>query len=239
MTKIYPTDPRFYVQQEFDQRHQRNAAYSWRSFARDLRLSPSMLSEFLKGRYGLSRAKALHVATVLRLDEENTQHFVDLLEAEFHRSPSQRRLARLRLSQRHQSPAQSALDWPSLAALEVAALEQGHVCAENWCVELNKSSDALLADLQAKAELGLDRRPFHDLTVSTGELSPAPIMPEREELNVFARVARQDLPALKRELNDAFLKILNDYSGEDADSVYLFYLHLGPVYRKGQFSSSV
>ncbi len=91
--KIFPEDPRSYLRDEYDQRHKRNPSYSWRSFARDLKLSPSMLSEFLKGRYGLSKGKATLIAQTIKLDMINTEHFIDLLEAGFHRLPTQRELA--------------------------------------------------------------------------------------------------------------------------------------------------
>src|SRR5665213_2557834 len=102
---VYPEDPRFYVRQEYEVRHSRNPSYSWRSFARDLKMSPSMLSEFLKGRYGLSRTKASLVAEMIRLDADHTDHFIDLLEADFHRAGAQREMAKLRIQERMMSPA--------------------------------------------------------------------------------------------------------------------------------------
>lgn len=237
---FFPQDPRFYLQREYQTRHQRNAAYSWRSFARDLRLSPSMLSEFLKGRYGFSRPKALSIAETLGLSESHTQHFVDLLESEFHRSPIQRRLARLRLSRRLDPPRERT--WEQLAVLEVCALENGKIQGQGWQVSLPRPFETILRELQTLGDLGLDLRPFDEVTLAvanSGALPPPGPAAEAEEWNVLLRLRATDIPLLMRELNDAILEVLNAHVREDADRVCLFHLRLDPLYRKGQFSSSV
>lgn len=139
--EIFPEDPRTYIRNEYEQRHKRNPSYSWRSFARDLKLSPSMLSEFLKGRYGLSRGKANSIAQSIKLDSQHTEHFIDLLEANFHRLPVQRNLAQMRATERLQNSSSSIsaeslghiMDWISFAVMEIIGIEpKGAISKASW-----------------------------------------------------------------------------------------------------------
>ena len=80
-----------------EQRCAKNPRYSLRSFARDLGLSPSRLSDVLKGRYGLSRAAASEIAVKLGLSESERERFCDLVESRHSRNPKQRKEAAARL----------------------------------------------------------------------------------------------------------------------------------------------
>ena len=53
----------------------RNAMYSMRSFARDLKISPQMLSHVLKGRRSLSPSLVKQIAVHLRLGPEEKRDF--------------------------------------------------------------------------------------------------------------------------------------------------------------------
>lgn len=123
-------DHRDYLRSEFGRRTARNSRYSLRAFARDLKLSPSTLSEILKGKYGLERKRALDVAEALSLDAANCEHFADLFEAKFHKNESNRRAAKLRIEQR-QSENKSTIsldafqvisEWYHLAILELVGI---------------------------------------------------------------------------------------------------------------------
>lgn len=67
---------------QMEMRKQKNASYSLRAFARDLGLSPSHLSEVLRGSEGLSEKKAEEVAKRLRLKQNDTRLLLDLILAE-------------------------------------------------------------------------------------------------------------------------------------------------------------
>lgn len=263
---IYPEDPRFYVRNEYETRHTRNPSYSWRSYARDLKISPSMLSEFLKGRYGLSRGKALQVAESIRLTSNNADHFVDLLEADFHRGKSQRELARLRVNERMKNPSTHIrretlahiLDWTYFALLEVVGLNKGRIRPEGWtkpfraCAQSLQKSVRKLEDLKLLRQEGDELVPSEEVTIASdqlpaeemqklhaqvltlGQMALADLTPdERETISVFGSIEAKDFPALRRELNDMFLQVLNKYSSTSkADAVFCFALQAFPVYRQ-------
>ena len=69
---------RFYLEREFRSRVRRNPGYSMRSFARDLEIPPSKLSEVLRGIKEFSPRRAREVAARLRLGEEETTVFLAL-----------------------------------------------------------------------------------------------------------------------------------------------------------------
>lgn len=75
------------MQDEFSYRVKENAAYSLRAFSRDLEISPSQLSDVLKGKIGLSSKKALEVAKHLGLNDNEGLCFKALVEIEHGRSP--------------------------------------------------------------------------------------------------------------------------------------------------------
>lgn len=258
---IFPEDPRTYLRQEYDHRHKRNPAYSWRSFARDLKLSPSMLSEFLKGRYGLSRGKATSVAQAIRLDITNTEHFIDLLEAGFHRLPMHRENARLRADERMRKttpPKESLrgiLDWSFLAMLEIAGVEQGEAKLSGWMApfkHLHAQAAAALTRLRDLKLVDDLNRPSEEVTVAgdqfgeddlrslhaqtlalAGQALDGMTSLERENLSVYGSIRAEDFAEMRKELNDTLVQLLNKYASKPGtDSVYCFAMQAFPIYRR-------
>ena len=86
------------LNQEFVRRKDRNTSYSLRAFARDLELSPSRLSEVMKGKQGLSEANAEAVARKVTRRPEERAFIKDLVLANSARNGKVRELARQRLS---------------------------------------------------------------------------------------------------------------------------------------------
>ena len=60
----------------FESRREINPSYSLRSFARDLDLTPSFLSQVLKGKKGLSHQKATEISQNLSLDLKEKEAFL-------------------------------------------------------------------------------------------------------------------------------------------------------------------
>lgn len=58
------------------ERRTRNAAYSLRSFARDIGVSPSFASMLINGRKRLSLDKAFHISKAMRMNEEDRIQFL-------------------------------------------------------------------------------------------------------------------------------------------------------------------
>lgn len=70
------TDYREILNAAFQARKDRNSAYSMRSFARDLSLSPSMLSEVLSCKKNLTRKSAEKIAIALNLSQHEATLFL-------------------------------------------------------------------------------------------------------------------------------------------------------------------
>lgn len=76
-------DYRSILRDEFEQRVELNRTYSLRSFARDLGISPSFLSDVLSSKRQLSLKKAHEILPGLRLSPEEEEYFCSLVEYQF------------------------------------------------------------------------------------------------------------------------------------------------------------
>ena len=83
--------------EEFEKRKAHNPNYSLRAFSRDLKTSPSRLSEILQGKQGLSAKKACEIAKILNFNVMETDFFSTLVESEHGRSQMAKKSAKLRL----------------------------------------------------------------------------------------------------------------------------------------------
>lgn len=119
------------LKNEFEQRNLKNSRYSLRSFARDLGLSPSRLSEVLNGRYGLSRKASEQIADRLSFSKTEKERFCDLVDVDHARSKTKKELARSRLKKsvlKYKTMELDAFkiisDWHHLAILELTYLDE-------------------------------------------------------------------------------------------------------------------
>ncbi len=85
------TSCRVILQQTLFSKQQKNKRYSLRAFARDLKISPSFLSEVLNGKYGISKQLAGQIADRLGFNSEEMQHFCSLADLEITDSRSRKR----------------------------------------------------------------------------------------------------------------------------------------------------
>lgn len=182
-------------------------------------MSPSMLSEFIKGRYGLSRAKALSVAQTIRLDAPHTEHFIDLLEAGFHRLPPQRELAKLRASERVSQSSTGIgretlsllMDWTYFAMMEIASLEKNSSApAEKWAQPFRKFASGAQNVLQKLKELGLLKdedgvlKPSEEITVTGDQLDDELTTRLHAQVLDLGKMALDELPPEDREAVSVF-----------------------------------
>lgn len=70
------------LRQEYSARQSRNAQYSLRAFARDLKIAPGPLSEILQDKRSLTRRLAIQFANLLFLSAEERQRFIELTSPE-------------------------------------------------------------------------------------------------------------------------------------------------------------
>lgn len=120
------------LQQELSARCSKNPSYSLRAFSRDLGLSAPRLSQILNGRSGLSKQLAEKIAQKIGWSTQETAEFCDRVEAAHGRSPSQRKVAAIRLKGREYSQEYKVLaldrfrivsDWYHMAILELLELD--------------------------------------------------------------------------------------------------------------------
>lgn len=125
-----------------------------RSFARDLGVPSSTLSEVLSGKKGISPRRALQFAKLLRLPEWQSQLFCDLVTQDHAKSPADRRAAKIRISERKQEnslrlinhTAMRALtSWVDLAILELTYLPEFKPAA-SWISKKIDASETSVTD---------------------------------------------------------------------------------------------
>jgi uncharacterized protein (TIGR02147 family) len=92
-------DPRHLIKETLSERISLNPSYSLRAFARDLKISPQQLSNFLNGKRGISEKVAAHIAQRLGLSEEETARFCQTISAQFSRSKTKKAIATAHLKQ--------------------------------------------------------------------------------------------------------------------------------------------
>lgn len=121
-------DYRSILNEILQERSAANASYSLRSYARDLKISPSTLSEVLNGKKGLSPKLASSIANNLKLPDWEKSYFCDLVTKDHAKSPRIRSEARKRLEDRkqenhmhilNQRAVKALTSWVDLAILEL------------------------------------------------------------------------------------------------------------------------
>ncbi len=87
------------LRNELALRLSRNVNYSMRSFAKDISLSPSHLSNFFNFKAGLSIQKAKTITQKLKWDAKKSHFFIKAVSCEFSRSDIQRKIAQRELNE--------------------------------------------------------------------------------------------------------------------------------------------
>ncbi len=112
----------------YQERSNVNSSYSLRSFARDLKVAPSTLSEILNGKKGLSQKLARSIAVQLKLPDWEVRYFCDMVSRDHAKSPRMRQEAKQRLREFHhenkmrllsQRTTKALTSWVDLAILEL------------------------------------------------------------------------------------------------------------------------
>jgi uncharacterized protein (TIGR02147 family) len=127
----FVTDHRDYLKRELNARIQRRPLYSQRAFARDLGLSSSSLTDYLKGRMRLSSGRISQLSKSLAMTAEQRQHWLDLLDCQFSKCSETKTLAERRVRSRLQAQSYSLSldqfkvisDWYHFAYLELIEMD--------------------------------------------------------------------------------------------------------------------
>lgn len=159
------TTAREILARELAARQSHNPAYTLRSFARDLDLSPSQVSRVLTSRAGLSRKSAEQISRRLRFTPEATRRFLALVELEYSRSETERKNARQKLlDESHafsglERAAFSAIgEWYHLPLMCLTELDGFREEPEWIARRLKMSADDVLPALEKMLALGLLHR---------------------------------------------------------------------------------
>lgn len=179
---------------EFEQRCQRNSAYSINSFARDLSVSPSQLSDILAERQGLSPSKGRTVGTRLGYLHEKLEWFVTLVAHEHARSPIAKKVAAEKLT-RYQNGVISEelakqlpfrLRWYHLAIRRMTGLKSFSADAPSIAQTLGLTEEETrdaISDLLASGML--ETGPNQKLQISSNLTSPPTIPSKAVKIQVF------------------------------------------------------
>jgi len=125
-------DYREFFKDKLGQRTQANPQYSLRAFARDLEISPQVLSNVIGGKKNISSEVAIEIARKLGLSEEETSYLHDLVELSKAKSEALREVIRYRLSRYESNKAFRTLqedifsiisDWHHYAILELSFVD--------------------------------------------------------------------------------------------------------------------
>jgi uncharacterized protein (TIGR02147 family) len=152
------------LRQQLAQRCAKNARYSQRAFARDLKIIPNRLSEILNGKQGISRKIATQFATSLGFTKQEQDFFCDLVDREHSRSKVLKVAADLRLkSKKTQHPTfnlshdrfEVVSEWYHLAIVELSKVK-GFQSNAKWIAKcLNVSEAEIKIALERLERLGL------------------------------------------------------------------------------------
>lgn len=138
-------DYRDFLRATLVQRIQKNSGYSLRAFASNLGLSPSMLSEVLKGKKKLSVDKAILIAAQLNLEGEEEQYFVQLVQLESTQNPKVKHELLTRLNQSKSTQPvynltvdhyQTFADWISVAGITLLSVRPKGLNAQQIATKL-------------------------------------------------------------------------------------------------------
>jgi len=118
---------------ELNSRVQKNKSYSLRSFARDLEISPSSLSDVIKGKSGGSASTLNKIANCLNLNDHEAGYIKNISLAEFAkcsvtqdkaRAELERLAALIKIKHINKNEAAGVFDYRALALLELLALKR-------------------------------------------------------------------------------------------------------------------
>ena len=205
-----------YLRAELERRKALLKTYSLRSFAKDLEISPSRLSEVLSARQGLSAKFAEKISAKLKLTPKEAQFWLDLILAENSNNEKVREFAAIRMSEARMNNDRSQLkadqqqivsNWFFIAILEMTSLHdfQPNV---NWISErLGMNADQVQIAIDKLFSLGL-------MSLETSYDDEVKWVAKPEVFRSFSSISREKVNQFHRQI----LKMHSDALGETPDS---------------------
>jgi uncharacterized protein (TIGR02147 family) len=218
-------DYRDLLETQYERRSKADPRYSRRAFARDLELSPSQLSEVMKGVHGLSPAKAADIAERLQFPRDQAELFLDLVECQHARDARRRESARLRIERRHAEAGfqtiaidafQMIAEWYHLAILELAKTKAFRGDAAWIARALSVPVESVWGAIRRLRRLGLVQVENDEVQVAKSNVATPDDVPSQAIRSFHAQVlakakdALATQPVAEREFGALILPFCSD-----------------------------
>lgn len=236
-----------YLNNEFEQRVRKNRSYSLRSFARDLSITSSWLSEVLNGKKGISSEKAKAICYSLGLSSVESKLFQLSVKAAHSRSEKDRKQAVIEL--KNFRAGKSSLkklsndefrpmsDWYYLAILELTELPECEHSLEWFAKKLNlplKLVSSAITRLLDQGHLVFENKVFRAVNTESSTTFDIPsdmIKKYHRQIMDQASQALQEQPVQQRDFLNMTLafdieraeeaqKVLRKFQQEFAEKFY-------------------
>lgn len=211
---------RHFLADELKKRQSNDRNYSVRSFAKELEIRSSRLTEILQGKVGLSEDRAVVVADRLKIADDEKKIFVDLVQSVHGRGTVTRKIAIERLRQRFPEARELQLDefeliadWYHLAIMELIDLEGFQGNADFISKKLNVSIETATQALERLMRLGLvvrDGESFKRSEVNrttTQDISSSAIRSYHRQLLDKAEQALEERSVTERDFSSVVFSI--------------------------------
>lgn len=205
-----------YLRSELKKRSAKNPQYSLRSFARDLGVGVSWLSEFLSGKKGMSSESAIKLSRVLGLSPLEKDLF--LLSAEAHhargngkRLAAEKKMKALKINSSFKMKDKDFIEagtWHHLALLELLDTKDFIASETAIAQRLGISRTTVKADLEDLQKLGLLKIEhgrfivLYQDTATSNDKSSAAIRSYHDQILRKASEALRENPVQEREFQN-------------------------------------
>ncbi|MGZ3787127.1 MAG: TIGR02147 family protein [Bacteriovorax sp.] len=217
MQKELDQNYRTIIGRELEARKRRRSGYSLRAFARDLKIPAPKLSQILNGVCGISRVRAVQIATIIGLSTEEKEFFISLVEAEHSRSPIDRKRAQERLEKLKEDDGFASLsierfkiisDWYHAALLELPKLKKFNSTPKWISARLGIEKKQAVAAIERLVDFGLLEEDSESLTLkrTKNHLATPSGIPTREIREHHSQILSKadqalELPVTERDFS--------------------------------------
>ena len=151
------------LRSKFQEKTDKNRRYSLRAFAKDLGVSPALLSQILSGKRGMSETMSREVARKLKLNAVQQDYFCDLVAADHAKSSKKKAHAEERLKNYDRTKIKQLgleyferiYDWHHFAILECIRLKNFEPSTSWLAKKLNVDEMKIRLAVERLTEIGL------------------------------------------------------------------------------------
>lgn len=225
-----------YIRSELKKRSAKNPQYSLRSFARDLGVAVSWLSEFLAGKKGMSLESANRLCVVLGLSPQEKDLFLLSTEAHHARANGRRKVAekkikKLRIASSFKMKDSDFVDagtWHHLAILELLEVTAFEASESSIARRLGISRNTVKTDLEDLQKLGLLKMvggrfvAQYEQTATSNDKPSAAMRAYHEQILRKAGDVLRESPVQEREFQTAIFAFDSERMEEAKEAIREF-----------------